>query len=102
MVANPGHHATPGGAGVHRHVLADRIVSADFQRRWLALVFQVLRLVSNGGEREDARALTDGRAAINRDMRQEPHSLSEHGMLANHAIRADDDIAGEPGARRYD
>ena len=58
IVADARHHAAAFGAGVHRHVFADRVVAADHQRRRLALVFEVLRL--------DARSRRTGRFACPR------------------------------------
>ena len=55
-VADHGRHAAALGAGVHGHALADQAVAADRQRRRLALVLEVLRLMADRGERKDARA----------------------------------------------
>ena len=71
IVADPGDHAAALGAGVHRHVLADRVVAADLERRRLALVFQILRLEPDRGERKDSRPLADRRAPVDHDMRFE-------------------------------
>ena len=56
------------GARVHRHALADQAFLADDQRHRLAAVFEVLRLMADRGEREDARARADVRVAGDDDM----------------------------------
>ena len=43
IVADPGDHAAAGGAGVHRHMLADRVVAADVERDVSPSIFQILR-----------------------------------------------------------
>src|SRR6266849_10736580 len=89
MIADSRDHATAGGAGVDRHMLADRVVMADFQRRRLAGVFQVLRLEADRGEGEDPGPLADRGPPVDHDMRFEADAGAEHDMLADHAIGAD-------------
>src|SRR5262249_1652214 len=63
VVADDGRHAAALGARVHGDTFADQTIAADLQRRRLTLVLEVLRLVADRGEREDARPRTDSRAA---------------------------------------
>src|SRR5579859_3638725 len=67
-VADAGHHAPAGRARVHHHVFADRVVAADLEERFLAAVFEVLRLEADRGEGKDARPDPDRRSTINDDV----------------------------------
>src|SRR5260221_7553984 len=62
-VADPRHHAAARRAGIHRHVLADDVVAADDERGFLAVVFEILRLVADRREGEDPGIGADRRSA---------------------------------------
>ena len=101
VVADPGHHAAALGAGVDGHMFADDVVAADDQARCLALVFQVLRLVADGGEGKDARALADARCARRRRHARSARRLSPSSTFGpDHAKGADLAEGGElaPGS----
>src|SRR5207302_6573917 len=80
VLANAGHHAAAFGAGIHRHVFADRVVTADHETRFLAAVFQILGLEADRGEGEDARLFADRCAPVDDDMRDEGDSRPEHDL----------------------
>ena len=88
----------PSVPGFMRDALADHAVAADLERRGLALVFQVLRLVADRGEREDARPGADGRAAGDDHMAQQLDAVAERDLAADHAEGADAHALAEPGA----
>ena len=69
------------------------------ERRGLALVLQVLRLVADRGEREDARARADRGAAGDHDVADQLDAVAEHDVAADHAERADAHAVAEPRAR---
>ena len=83
-------------------MLADLVVLADHQGRGLALVFQVLRLVADGGEREDAAVVADRGASGDHHMRHQFDAFAKLDVGADHAERADDDRVGEDGLGVYD
>ena len=87
-----------GRAGIHRHAFADQAVGADGQGRVLAAIFEVLRLMADRGERENARARADRGAAGDDDMRDSADALAEHDLAADMAERPDPDACAEPGA----
>ena len=102
MIADSGDHTAALGAGVDGHMLADRIVMADLERRGFTLVFQILRLEADRGEREDSRPLADRRAPIDDDMRLKTDPGAEHDILADHAIGADLDVIRHCRLGRHD
>ena len=85
-------------------VTYSRIVlsATDDERRFLAVIFEVLRLEPDRGEREDPRPLADRRMAVDHDMGAQHHPGPERHMLADDAIGPDHDVAGEVRARRDD
>src|SRR3984957_4094313 len=102
IVADARNHAAAGGAGIDRHVLADRVVAADFERRRLAVIFQILRLVPDRSEWENPRPLADCRPPLNYDMRFEADAERQHNMFSDDAIGSDDDVVRQACARRDD
>ena len=88
-------HAPAGGAGVHGHPLADQAVGADRERRLLAAIFQILRLVADGGEGKNAGARADPGASRQHDMRFQLRAVAEFDMRADVAERADLDVGAE-------
>ena len=67
-VADDGRHAAALGAGVHGDAFADQCSRRRSPASRLALVLEVLRLMADRGEREDARCWPDRRAAGNDDV----------------------------------
>ena len=102
VVADAGHHAAALGAGVHRHMLPDRVVTPDHERRFLTAIFEVLRFEPDRRERKDAGPLSDHRTTVDDDMSNEPDARSEHHILANHAIGPDRNVVGQSRPRRDD
>src|ERR1700691_814048 len=101
-VAHLGHHAAAAGAGVHGHLFADDVVAADNQARILALVFQILRLMADGGEREDTPAFAHARPSGDDDMREQLDILAQLGLRTHDAIGTDLDRRGDAGSRLDD
>ena len=101
-VADDGRHAAALGARVHGHAFADQAVAADLQRRGLAFVLEVLRLVADRGEREDARPGADGRAAGDDGVAHQLDLVSQHDVLADVAEGTDAHTVAEPGSRLDD
>ena len=101
-VANAGHHAAAFGAGIHRHVFADRVMAADHETRFLAAVFQILGLEADRGEGEDARLFADRCAPVDDDMGDEGDTRPEHDLPTDDAVRTDRDILGQCRPRRDD
>ncbi len=66
------------------------------------MIFEVLRLEPDRGEREDSRSLGDRRMAVDDDMRAQHHPGPERHILADDAIGPDHDVAGEIRSRRDD
>ncbi len=102
IVADPGDQAAAGGARVHRHVLADRIVAADHQRGFLTGIFEILRLQADRGERKNARPLADSCIPVDDDMGHQLDASAEHNLVADNAIGADRHILGQCRPRRDD
>ena len=73
-------------------------VGADRQRRRLALVLEVLRLMADRGERKDARARADRGAAGDDDVADQLDALAELDLGADHAERARSHAGAELGA----
>ena len=67
-VADRRDRSAAGRAGIERDAFADDAVGADRQRTRLALVFQILRLMADRGERKNARAGTDLRRSGDGDV----------------------------------
>ncbi len=88
-VAHHRRRSAAGSAGIHRHAFANDAIGADGERARLALVFQVLRLVPDGGERKDARARADFRRPGDRDMADEFDAFAKRCLAPDHAERAD-------------
>ena len=76
------------GARVHRHMLADQAVLADDEPDRLAAVLEILGLMADRGEREDARARPDRRVAREADVRHEPDAVAEPHLAARHGRTA--------------
>src|ERR1700730_8571832 len=95
IVSHPRHHAAAGSAGVHGDMLADDVAAADHQGGILALVFQVLRLVADRGERENPRAGADAGAAGDDDVGEQLDLLAQLDLGADDAIRSDAGAGGE-------
>ena len=83
------------GARIHGHVLADQAVLADHEPDRLAAVFQILRLVADGGEGKNARARADRRVAGEADVRDEPDPVAERHLRPDMAERSDLDAGAE-------
>ena len=94
-IADGRHHATAFGAGIHGHAFADLAVGPDRQRRRLALVFQILRLMADRGKREDPRARPDRRRAGNDGMTDEFDTITQRDAAADTAEGADLDTCPE-------
>jgi hypothetical protein len=65
-----GDHTAALGARIHGYTFADQAIRADLKRRWFTMEFKILRLMANGGERENLAASTNGRASGNGNMAQ--------------------------------
>ena len=76
-------------------MLADQAILADDETDRFAPVLEVLRLMADRGEREDARARADGRVARDADVRHEPHAVAELRFRPDVAERADLDALAE-------
>ncbi len=101
-VADGGRHAAAFGARIEGHALADHAVAADGQRRRLAVIFEILRLVADGRERKDARARADGGAAGDDDVAEQLDAVAERHVGADDAVGADLDPRAELGTRLDD
>src|SRR5665213_1689603 len=99
IIADPRDHAAARGAGVHGDVLADDVAAADLEARFLALVFQILRRVTDRSEGKDPRAVAHRGTAADGDMRHELDILAELDPWPHHAERADFDRGRNFGAR---
>ena len=85
-------------AGVHRDAFADDAVGADDEGRRLAPVLEVLRLVADGGEGEDARVRADARAPGHDRVADELDPLTERDLSADRAVGPDPHPLAELGA----
>ena len=83
------------GARIHRHALADEAVLADDEADRFAAIFEILRLMSDRSEGEDARSRADGRVAGETDVRHEPHAVAKPHLRADMTERADLDVRAE-------
>ena len=86
--ADHGGIAVVGGA-MNRDAFAKHIAVADLQPRDAAFPFQVLRLLAEGGERENFILLAELRVAVNDDVRMQLAIVAERDVFADDAIRAD-------------
>ena len=86
------------GARIHRHAFANEAVLADDQTGRFAAILEILRLVSDRREREDAGARADRRLARETDMRHQPHAVAQRGLRSDVTERPDRDIRPEPRA----
>ena len=102
VVADAGHPAAAGGAGMHGDLLADDVVGTDLEARVLAAVLHVLRAVADGREREDPGAGADGGQAFDADMADQFDAVAEPDLRADDAERADRDVRTDLGAGRDD
>ena len=71
------------------HAFAKNIVVANFQARDAALVFQVLRLHADGGERENLIPPPQPGVAVHDHMRMQFAFVAQRDVFADDAIRAD-------------
>lgn len=85
-------------ATVHSTVFTKNIPVADFQKRWLADVFQVLCFSTDGSKGEKFIVMPDLAWPINHHMRMKHTSIAQHHIVTNHTIGADDDIGTDMGA----
>ncbi len=88
----------PSGLGprIHRHAFADQTILADDQPHGLAAILQILRRMSDRGEREDPRARADRSLAGETDMRDEAHPVAQRDLGPDMAKGPDVDIGAEP------
>ena len=90
------------GAAVHRAEFAEDIVAPDFEEGGFALVFEVLRLLSDRAEREETVAGTDARRTHEGDVVLKPAVFPENHPVADHAVGTDFGAAADFGFRRDD
>src|SRR5690606_41495165 len=99
VIANGWPGTVLNGAPMDGHALADHVVIADDQPRWLALVFQVRGVLANGRELIDAIVTADPRRA------PDDHVRGDHRPLAYLDVWPDDRpwphlaALGQPGGR---
>lgn len=84
-------------AAVHRGVLPENIVVADFQRGRLASVFEILGLSANGGKREKLVAAAEFRMPFKHDVRVQDAIVAEFDIRADDTERPDVDIVSQLG-----
>ena len=98
MVVRPHHRRLAVACGaVHGDVFAEGVVVADACPRCAALPFQVLRLETDGGEREKLVTCADLGVAVDDDVRMQPVSLAKRDVPADDAVRANNTVAAESG-----
>jgi hypothetical protein len=102
FVADPRHHAPACGAGVHRHVFADDVVAADDELRFLAGVFQILRLVADRREGKDPCVGAHRGAAGHDDMGMKHHAVLQRDLAPDVTVGADRNCLSESRARLDD
>ena len=97
-VSDDGLAAAARRAGVHGDALADYAIGADAQRRRLAMILQVLRLVANRGEREHPGAGAEHGVAGDRDVGYQLDGVAKHDPGADVTERPDLDALAQPRA----
>ena len=90
---------TSRGAGIDGHVLADDGVRSDVEAALLAVIFLVLRDVTDGGEGKHLAGVADRRPAGDRDMRMQHDAVAELHLRSDNAERPDLDIGAEVSVR---
>ena len=83
------------GAGVHGDALADQAVVADGEDGTLTVIFEILRLVADGGEGEDAAARANRRAPGDDSVRDQFDALAQSNLRADMAKRPDAHAGGQ-------
>src|SRR5262249_51810167 len=81
LAAHHGRHAAALGAWVHGYAFADQAVAAHLQRRRLALVLEVLRLMADRCKGKDARSGANGGAPGNDGMAHQLTFSCERALL---------------------
>src|SRR5439155_14813150 len=89
VIADAGQASALCSAAIDGDKFADGVVVADFEARGFALVAQVLRGESDGGEWEEAIAGADLRRAFDYDVRNKFAVFAECDVRADGAVRAD-------------
>ena len=91
-VADFGDHTAALGARIHGHPLADQAIGTDLERGWLAVEFQILRLVTDRGKGKHFCARADGGASGNNGMTEQFHTITQDSMRSDRAKRTDSHI----------
>ena len=87
------------GAGIDGHVLADDGVRSDVEAALLAVIFLVLRDMTDGGEGKHLAGVADRRSANDRDMRMQHDATAELDLRSDNAERPDRNVGAEVSVR---
>ena len=77
VVSNDRLAATTFCARIHRHAFADHAIRTDGERIFFAVEFQILRLMTDGSKRKNARARADTCFAAKSDMRDQLDTITQ-------------------------
>lgn len=99
VVCDLGDSAAVARAGMHRHHLAEHVAFPDDQPRPLALIFEILRLRTQDSLWEHLAFLAQEGFPDDSGLVVQPATIAQHNVRSDDAIRADLDVAPDPGAR---
>ncbi len=99
VVCDLGDSAAVGRAGMHRHHLAEHVAFPDDQPRPLALILEVLRLRTQDSLGVHFALLAQQGYSDDGGLMVQPATIAQHNVGTDDAVRADLDVAPDPGAR---
>ena len=99
LIPHPGHHAAACGPRIERNILAYRVTIADQKLARFALIFEILRRVTDSRERKYHVAFAERGAPGNDRVRMNSTPFADPHAGADDAIRTDLNIAVDLGAR---